>query len=727
MNRATSTLAATLLLTTATLAADHVGPADADRAARGQPLEFVENRGQWDPRARYVARSASATIFLCDDGFRVRILDGGRRDAVDLFLTFEDSSPDVTLTPARPSSTSRTYLVGDPASHRGDVASFGELVYRHLYPGVDVRCYDAGGRRLEYDLVLAPDVHASTLVMRIEGADAIDVVDDDLVLRTPLGDVVHSIPHSYAVDAAGATRDVDVRLRRLDAERFTFDAVDRPAGRLVIDPILTASTLLGGNFHDEANDVAVDAQGFVYVCGTTNSTDFPTTPGYKPNLFSSSDTQDAFVTRFSPDLSTRIWSTYYGSIGHDDGYAIDVNEFGQACVVGRADGFWIDLLNPSTQTVATWGGSDVLVGMFTASGNALVAGGILRLAGDDEATDVVFVDNDTFAITGTVDQGDLPATSSSWDTDFNGDDDAFVMVLDVADFAVSISAATYLGGSDEDDGEGIAYAANSLFVTGRTRSADLRTSGDSSAGAAYDTSHNGTGTEDAFRRPLPDQPRAAVRHLPRRIGERRRVRDRCGRGRQRVRLRRHALDHRLPRHTDRLPRQPRPDGTRRVPRSTERRRHRGVVPAALRRVGLRPRPRRHARRLGRGMGRRQHQVERVPDRGRLPERVPGRRGRVRQPLLVGRIAALLDLPGRLGGGRGARHLLGRIGGGGPRRDDGVRLVPDHARRVADVGGGDPRGVRVGPPGLPAQVGHDQGLRRRDVGRTEAEPAHVDDA
>ncbi len=48
---------------------------------------------------------------------------------------------------------------------------------------------------------------------------------------------------------------------------------------LVIDPVLSYSTYLGGNGIDQAFGIAVDAQGSAYVTGTTFSIGFPTTPG----------------------------------------------------------------------------------------------------------------------------------------------------------------------------------------------------------------------------------------------------------------------------------------------------------------------------------------------------------------------------------------------------------------------------------------------------------------
>lgn len=48
---------------------------------------------------------------------------------------------------------------------------------------------------------------------------------------------------------------------------------------LIIDPILTYATYLGGSLTEDARGIAVDTQGYAYATGYTTSVDFPVTPG----------------------------------------------------------------------------------------------------------------------------------------------------------------------------------------------------------------------------------------------------------------------------------------------------------------------------------------------------------------------------------------------------------------------------------------------------------------
>ena len=93
-------------------------------------------------------------------------------------------------------------------------------------------------------------------------------------------------------------------------------------------------------------------------------------------------------------------------------------------------------------------------------------------------------------VTGRTFSSDFPTSVGALDTSQNGSDDAFVTKLNPAGSALLYS--TFLGGSGEDEGLGIALdAAGDAYVTGFAASSDFPTSV-----GALDTSQNGS--DDAF-------------------------------------------------------------------------------------------------------------------------------------------------------------------------------------------------------------------------------------
>ena len=82
---------------------------------------------------------------------------------------------------------------------------------------------------------------------------------------------------------------------------------------------LLASTYLGGTNEDQGCSLALDRAGNVFVCGTTESPDFPTTPGANDRTYNGGSvygTGDAFISKLDGKLTTLLASTYLG--GKDD-------------------------------------------------------------------------------------------------------------------------------------------------------------------------------------------------------------------------------------------------------------------------------------------------------------------------------------------------------------------------------------------------------------------------
>jgi len=150
---------------------------------------------------------------------------------------------------------------------------------------------------------------------------------------------------------------------------------------------LYASTYVGGtgndgfngafslvqNYADEIRgSLWVDANNNVYVGTSTNSADFPTTPGtIQPNFGGS---QDGVILKLDGNLSTLIWSTYMGGTEDDGIYYLTVDADQQVLVTGgtfsqnfpTTAGAW-------DQTYAGNGNADGFVAKIDSNGQTLIA------------------------------------------------------------------------------------------------------------------------------------------------------------------------------------------------------------------------------------------------------------------------------------------------------------------------------------------------------------------
>src|SRR2546425_5204240 len=245
----------------------------------GLPLDFVENRGQWDSSATFVAHQGRLAASLEPGG--VRLLLAGDRPA-EVSLTFDGASKDAIPTGEERRNGQYNFFIGnDPRKWRSNVPAFGAVRYRGLYQGVDLRVLHRDGK-LEYDLLLAPGADLERVVIRTDGASGMQVgADGALTLETAAGPLRQRAPVTWEELADGTTRRLESRFRKINAQRYGFDVPGRDSSRpLVIDPGLEWSTFLGGWNREEIHGLALarDGTGDVVVAGRTLSPDFSPGP-----------------------------------------------------------------------------------------------------------------------------------------------------------------------------------------------------------------------------------------------------------------------------------------------------------------------------------------------------------------------------------------------------------------------------------------------------------------
>ncbi|TAN21797.1 MAG: DUF1573 domain-containing protein [Acidobacteria bacterium] len=419
------------------------------------PLTFEANQGQTASQAQFLARSRGTIVFLTARGMVVKTKQG----AVGMRFAGATAAPAAQGRQAVASPVH--YWLG---SGLVSVRSYRKVDFAKIYPGVGVTYYGHDGQ-VEFDLKLAPHASPAAVQMAFRGASPYLGADGSLTLahgvslRTPL---------AYQ-SVNGRRHAVRVQYRLLPDDRVGLVVGAYDANRtLIVDPILAFASLLGGTSYNQANAVAVDSKGNGYVAGFTISTDFPVQSAFQakdaPGSFSTSS-NDAFVTEISADGKSLIYSTYLGGNGDDEATGIAVDSTGAAYVTGftNSTNFPTTAAVPPIQA-ANAGGYDAFVTKFAVGGAKLDYSTYLGGTGDDKAAAIAVDPQGEAFITGTTSSTDFPVSATAPQKTMAGKTDAFVAGISAA--GTSTLYATYLGGSDIDNGNAIAVDQTGNVVVG---------------------------------------------------------------------------------------------------------------------------------------------------------------------------------------------------------------------------------------------------------------------
>jgi hypothetical protein len=401
------------------------------------PLSFEPNHGQSDPQVRFLSRGDGYTLFLTSEGATLSLREGDAshrrqpaRTGSVVRMRLVGARPDPAIRGIGELPGKTNYFRGsDPTKWSTNIPTFAKVGYRDVFDGIDLVYYGNHGG-LEYDFVVAVGAKPSAIDIAFSGARGmyVDKPSGDLVLKMENGidEVRFRKPVAYQEETAAdppqdaTTNGQSQRLIKagyvVDSRghvRFQLGPYDH-SKTLLIDPTLSYSTYLGGSSNDYGTGIAVDSAGSAYVTGSTNSVNFPITSG-------------------------SLQATCGGGCS------------------GTAGDAFISKLDPTGSYLVY---STYLGGSGNDQGNGIALDG----AGD------AYVVGQTFS-------SDFPTTPGVFQSSCGGTcvgGDAFVAELNASGSALLYS--TYLGGSSNDQGNGIALdASGDAYIVGYSQSTNFPT------------------------------------------------------------------------------------------------------------------------------------------------------------------------------------------------------------------------------------------------------------
>jgi hypothetical protein len=348
-------------------------------------------------------------------------------------------------------------------------------------------------------------VHSTSglsLIVLLIASPGLTQVKYSLSFSTYLGGSREDTIRDIAVDGGGNTfvtggtaspnfpTTVGAYNRSHNGNMDVFVAKFSPFGKLLW------STLLGGPNYDRAYAIEVDTQGFVYITGRAGP-GFPTTAGafqptYQGSRVGLYGEQNAFVAKLSPDGSTLVFSSYFGTMAANRDLALD--QSGNVYVASGYDPSAEGPPLPSSWFANAYQkkprGKDTLIAKIKSDGSQVLWATFFGGSGIDAGTPSIRVDKQGYPVllsfTNSV---DLPTTPGAYNRSFRGVWDMFVAKF--TPDGSKLVFCTYLGGSDAEFTEthGLAFDdQDNIIVAATTKSKDFPTTA-----TAFQRTYGGAG------------------------------------------------------------------------------------------------------------------------------------------------------------------------------------------------------------------------------------------
>jgi hypothetical protein len=491
------------------------------------PISFEENMGQAAREVRFVSHASGYELLLTGQEavlslrgaaaahdlsprHRFATLRALRQARVERRTTvrmrFEGANSEAAATGIDATTGNANYFVGsDRTKWVTNVPRYAKVKYAGIYPGIDAVFY-GNQQQTEYDFVVAPGANPNSIRLQLSGTRHIrHSANGDLILAIADGEMALRKPYIYQ-EKSGQKVEVAGNYLLGAGGRVSFAVGTYDHSQpLIIDPVLSYATYLGGTGDEQGLGIAIDSLGDAVVVGTSFSTDFPTTTtAVTTGPLGSNAGGAAFVTVLDPTGTTELYSTYLaGSTPGEAALAVALdstdkiyltgftlstdfptttNALKQSPLTSNPLGTsFLSEINPALAGAASLVYSSYLGGTNGTATNGL---GDLGQGVAVDATGKVYVAGLTVSTPGTTPADFQVVNGFQVTLNSAAAGNAFLMKLDTTlSGAASLLYSTYLGGTGANAGGSVVYSdaafgvavdsASNAYVVGATSSTDF--------------------------------------------------------------------------------------------------------------------------------------------------------------------------------------------------------------------------------------------------------------
>ncbi len=301
--------------------------------AHHAPLLFIENKGQvtdqhYQSRTDidFMLRSGALSVFIGNGQihYQFKKVEGDVASSPDRHELVEHKVQmhrvDVELVGANINARFESQQPNDYYEQyysqlfddKGALAhSYQKIFYRDIYPNIDWVLY-IKDEKLEYEFIVKEGGDVQDIRLKYSGTQELRVKEDgSLLCSSSLGEITEQKPYCYTEEKVIASA------YKLQDNILTFN-VDEYSGQLIIDPTVEWTYGCCGNNADIIGNVTTDAQGDVYISGSTEGGNIVTTGAYQSTY---AGMGDGFIAKLNSS-GIKLWGTYFGGAGND--YPLDI-------------------------------------------------------------------------------------------------------------------------------------------------------------------------------------------------------------------------------------------------------------------------------------------------------------------------------------------------------------------------------------------------------------------
>jgi gliding motility-associated-like protein len=483
--------------------------------------DFVENKGQWPEQVKFRAALPSGSIWAEKDCFTFSFFDPkileylhplGEQSEVSSIhrghsykLRFVGSTSEFTKG-SKPKGFYNNYYLGDnPARWTDHCEVYSKCEYEDLYEGIDLVLY-SGNSNVKYDFIVRAGADPDKIKIEFEGADVkLDGPREsaEIVVTTTVNEIREKAPYAYQL-IDGKLVEVFCRYE-LKHQKLSFVLGNFNSDYdLIIDPEIAFSTYIGSAADNFGFTACDDSQGNLISGAAVFEEGYPTTVGAYSSDFATSPnlTMDLGISKFNPEGTQLLYSTYFGGGRLETPHSIVADENDNFIVMGvtGSDDFPTTAgayntsfiggpsLNQSSFFIGMHSfGTDLFLSKFDANGSLMSStfvGGshndglnngtqLFYNYGDAFRGEVNIDGNGNVFVATVTRSNDFPMAGNSPQSAYGGGDfDGVLLKMDPT--LSNLTWSTFVGGSGLDACYALQFNnTGNIIVAGGTKSADF--------------------------------------------------------------------------------------------------------------------------------------------------------------------------------------------------------------------------------------------------------------